>query len=102
MMLTCFIDPWPEFEAAMGRLVSPDSSVAKQRLFFTLVSEYPAVVADMDITSLLDCFRTGLGAVDRSTALVTDAVKASIATLKSDDRFQQLEGIVPEILQVRL
>lgn len=94
------IDGWPELNETLQNLLSPKSSPNRQRLFYAFISEYPTVVADMPVQDLLQCLRMGLGAIDKDVSLVSEALKACVAVLRFDDRFEEFKGLIPEMLNV--
>lgn len=54
----------------------------------------------MPVQDLLQCLRLGLGAIDKDVALAAEALKASVAVLRFDDRFEEFKGLLPEMLNV--
>ncbi|KAK9900799.1 ARM repeat-containing protein [Cystobasidium minutum MCA 4210] len=89
---------WPELDDTLRNLLSPTASLNRQKLFYAFISEYPTVVADMSISDLTQSLRHGLGALDKDVSLTADALKACVAVLKFDDRFEEFKGLIPEML----
>lgn len=56
----------------------------------------------MTVQDLTQSLRHGLGAEENDVALTSEALKACVAVLNFDDRFEEFKGLIPDILNVSM
>lgn len=92
---------WPGLVHTMQRLSRPDASSNGKAIFFKILYEAPVLVADSKPSTVLRIFENGLPVVDNTQTPVL-ALKAVLAVLQTDDKAEQLQGILPSVLEVGL